>query len=79
MRLPPTLTCQKCNRKMICIDGNLTMDNFDFNQDIPDIVAYPQMQCPECKYTCDLFIDGDHINTIIQEYYKDGGKEECRQ
>jgi hypothetical protein len=62
---------------MICINSNLTTECFDFGNE--DIVARPKMQCPECKYTCGMFIDADHIETIIQEYYKNGGKEECQR
>ncbi len=68
----PTLTCQKCNKKMVYIESHISTEDFKYK--IGSITGNLKMKCPECNYTCNLVINENHINMIIKEYYKDGGK-----
>ncbi len=69
----PTLTCQKCNKKMVCIESSISTEDFKYK--IGDITGKLEMKCLECNYICKLLINENHVNMIIKEYYKDGGKE----
>jgi hypothetical protein len=69
----PTLTCQKCNKKMICLESSISTENFKYK--IGSITGKLEMKCIKCDYICKLLINENHVNMIIKEYYKNGGKE----